>query len=62
MINAGITIAPGTDAGNIGTQHAGSYFTELQKMKDAGMSIQQILRLPPLTAQKCWEKKTGLAV
>lgn len=39
----GITIATGTDAGNIGTQHASSYFEELRLMKEAGMDETEIL-------------------
>lgn len=43
LCKAGVTIATGTDAGNIGTQHASSYFEELQEMKDAGMSMWELL-------------------
>ena len=41
--DAGITIAAGTDAGNIGTQHASSYFNELKAMQDAGLSTWDLL-------------------
>ena len=41
--DAGIIIAAGTDAGNIGTQHASSYFTELKAMEDAGLSTWDLL-------------------
>ncbi len=40
---AGVTIATGTDAGNIGTQHGGSYFNELQAMKKAGINMWDLL-------------------
>ncbi|MEO8583481.1 MAG: amidohydrolase family protein [Flavitalea sp.] len=43
LIDAGVTIASGTDAGNIGTQHAGSYFNELKAMQGAGLSLWQIM-------------------
>lgn len=40
---AGVTIATGTDAGNIGTQHVGSYFNELRAMQKAGMNLWDLL-------------------
>lgn len=43
LADAGAFIATGTDAGNIGTLHASSYFEEVDQMKDAGMSNAQIL-------------------
>jgi hypothetical protein len=39
-----VIIATGTDAGNIGTLHASSYFEELQAMKESGLSNWQILQ------------------
>ena len=48
--DAGILIAAGTDAGNIGTQHASSFFTELLAMKKAGLSNQTILRSATINA------------
>ncbi len=44
MIDAGIRIAAGTDAGNIGTMHAASYIAELKAMKKAGISNWQVLQ------------------
>jgi imidazolonepropionase-like amidohydrolase len=44
LADAGVTIAAGTDAGNVGTLHASSYFEELQAMKAAGLSNWQILQ------------------
>lgn len=41
--DAGVTIATGTDAGNIGTLHASSMHQELLIMQDAGLSPEQIL-------------------
>jgi len=46
----GVTIATGTDAGNIGTLHASSYFDELQAMRDAGMNLPDLLRASTLNA------------
>ncbi len=40
---AGVTIAAGTDAGNIGTLHGPSLFREFELMRDAGLSPRQIL-------------------
>lgn len=43
MSDAGVTIAAGTDAGNIGTQHASSFFSELMAMQKSGMGNWQII-------------------
>src|ERR1700726_1094048 len=42
--DAGVTIAAGTDAGNIGTIHGPALFREFQLMKEAGLTPMQILR------------------
>ncbi|MES2429336.1 MAG: amidohydrolase family protein [Bacteroidota bacterium] len=42
--HAGINISAGTDAGNIGTQHGASFYTEMLAMKQAGMNNAEILR------------------
>jgi len=42
--NAGITIAMGTDAGNIGTVHGPSVFREMAMMQEAGMTPLEVLR------------------
>jgi len=52
LVNAGITIATGTDAGNIGTQHAGSYFEELKAMQAAGMNTWQLLEASTINGAK----------
>ncbi|MBL7742055.1 MAG: amidohydrolase family protein [Chitinophagaceae bacterium] len=41
---AGINIASGTDAGNIGTMHATSFLQELEAMQKAGLSNAEILK------------------
>jgi imidazolonepropionase-like amidohydrolase len=40
---AGVAIAAGTDAGNIGTLHGPSIFRELRLMADAGLTPAQVL-------------------
>lgn len=44
LTKAGVNIATGTDAGNIGTQHASSYIQELQAMQNAGLTTAEILK------------------
>jgi hypothetical protein len=50
VLKAGINIAAGTDAGNIGTQHASSFMQELLLMQHAGMSNADILRAATINA------------
>jgi imidazolonepropionase-like amidohydrolase len=50
--DAGITIAAGTDAGNIGTIHGPAIFREFQLMKEAGLTPLQILRCTTSNAAK----------
>lgn len=57
MIDAGVIIATGTDAGNIGTQHTGSYFTELKAMKDAGLDNWQLLQASTVNGAKAMGKQ-----
>jgi imidazolonepropionase-like amidohydrolase len=42
--DAGITVAMGTDAGNIGTLHGPSVFRELELMSQAGLTPQEVLQ------------------
>lgn len=44
LADAGVLLVTGTDAGNIGTQHATSYQNELEAMQRAGLSTWQMLR------------------
>lgn len=44
LIDGGVMIATGTDAGNIGTQHITSYFEELYTMQKAGLTSWQLLQ------------------
>ncbi|RYY65717.1 MAG: amidohydrolase, partial [Chitinophagaceae bacterium] len=61
LSDAGVRIAAGTDAGNIGTLHGGSYLPELLKMKDAGMSNWQVLQSATINPSYILnkEKETG---
>lgn len=55
--DAGITIATGTDAGNIGTLHASSMQQELMIMKEAGLTPSQILVNSTLNGAKLMGKE-----
>ncbi|MEO1711877.1 MAG: amidohydrolase family protein [Bacteroidota bacterium] len=50
--DAGAIIATGTDAGNIGTQHASSYLDEMLAMQEAGMSNLDVLRASTVNGAK----------
>jgi len=43
LAEAGVTIAAGTDAGNIGTLHGPSVFRELRLMAEAGLTPREVL-------------------
>ncbi len=57
MADAGITIASGTDAGNIGTLHATSYFGELKAMQQSGISNWQIIQASTINGAKAIGKE-----
>lgn len=50
LFAAGVNIATGTDAGNIGTFHASSYLQELETMKEAGLTNAEILKASTINA------------
>jgi hypothetical protein len=52
MADAGVVIATGTDAGNIGTQHVSSYFDELRAMQHAGMDTWSLLQASTINGAK----------
>jgi imidazolonepropionase-like amidohydrolase len=54
---AGITVVAGTDAGNIGTQHAASFHNELMAMKQAGLSNWEIILSATINAAKGFGKE-----
>ena len=55
-----IVISTGTDAGNIGTLHGSSYFTEIDLMKKAGLSNAQILKASTINGAKVLGKEQEL--
>ena len=57
--DAGIPIATGTDAGNIGTIHGPSIFREFQLMREAGLTPLQILQCTTATAARTFGGQTG---
>ncbi len=58
LVDAGVLIATGTDAGNIGTLHASSYRAELQAMQKSGMSNWQILEASTFNGAKVLGKES----
>jgi imidazolonepropionase-like amidohydrolase len=57
--DAGVTIAAGTDAGNIGTIHGPALFREFQLMSEAGLTPMQILQCATANAAKLFGGDTG---
>ncbi|WP_188316249.1 amidohydrolase family protein [Chitinophaga agrisoli] len=60
LVDAGIPVATGTDAGNIGTLHASSYFKELRAMQHAGMNNWQLLTASTINGAKAAGKEKDL--
>jgi imidazolonepropionase-like amidohydrolase len=60
--DAGVTIAAGTDAGNIGTIHGPALFREFQLMKEAGLTPMQILQCATANAAKLFGGDTGARI
>jgi imidazolonepropionase-like amidohydrolase len=57
--DAGVTIAAGTDAGNIGTIHGPALFREFELMKEAGLTPMQILQCATANAAKLFGGDIG---
>ena len=57
LSEAGVIIATGTDAGNIGTQHVSSYFDELKAMQESGMDLWQLLQASTINGAKAVGKE-----
>ena len=57
--DAGVTIAAGTDAGNIGTIHGPALFREFQLMKQAGLTNMQILQCATANAAQLFGGEAG---
>jgi imidazolonepropionase-like amidohydrolase len=56
--DAGVKIAAGTDAGNIGTLHGPSIFREFELMAEAGLTPMQILTAATVNASKVFAKNS----
>jgi hypothetical protein len=52
LIDGGVVIATGTDAGNIGTQHVSSYYDELKAMQSSGMDTWSLLKASTINGAK----------
>ncbi|MBT2620514.1 amidohydrolase family protein [Chryseobacterium sp. ISL-6] len=57
LSDGGVTIAAGTDAGNIATQHASSFIMELKAMKESGMNNWQVLESATISPAKIFNKE-----
>lgn len=57
LSDAGMIIATGTDAGNIGTLHASSYLSEVLAMLNSGMSHWEILEASTINGAKVLRKE-----
>jgi imidazolonepropionase-like amidohydrolase len=57
LLDGGVIIATGTDAGNIGTQHASSYFDELEAMRQTGFDLWQLLQASTINGAKALGKE-----
>jgi imidazolonepropionase-like amidohydrolase len=57
--DAGVTIAAGTDAGNIGTIHGPALFLEYQLMKEDVLTPMQILQCATANGAKLFGGETG---
>ena len=62
LASAGVTIVTGTDAGNIGTLHATSYFTELKLMQQSGMNNWQIIQASTINGAKILNKQNDFGI
>lgn len=57
LVDGGVVIATGTDAGNVGTMHASSYFEELLAMQKAGLSNWQIVQASTIHGARAMGKE-----
>lgn len=60
LVRSGINVATGTDAGNIGTHHASSYYDELRAMTEAGLTNADVLRASTINAASSIGKQNEL--
>ena len=57
LVDGGVIIATGTDAGNIGTQHVSSYFEELAAMQQSGMNMWQLIQASTINGARAVGKE-----
>jgi imidazolonepropionase-like amidohydrolase len=57
LSDGGVTIATGTDAGNIGTQHVSSYYNELAAMQQSGMNTWALLQASTINGARAVAKE-----
>ena len=62
LSDAGVTIAAGTDAGNIGTVHGPSIFRELRLMADAGLTPREVLASATVGGARVMGREKDLGV
>jgi hypothetical protein len=60
LSDAGVTIVAGTDAGNIGTQHASSYIGELKAMRASGLTNWQVLQAATINPAKIFDAENKI--
>src|SRR6266566_5190203 len=60
VLNAGIPVVMGTDAGNIGTLHGPSVFREMEIMTQAGLTPLQVLRSATSNGAKAMGMERGI--
>lgn len=60
MADGGVTIVAGTDAGNVGTQHATSFYDELLAMKQSGLSNWKIIQSATINPAKLLNTQDSL--
>ncbi len=60
LIDHNITVATGTDAGNIGTMHGSSYYDEIYQMHQAGLTNLQILKASTINGAKVLAKDNAI--
>jgi imidazolonepropionase-like amidohydrolase len=57
LLDGSVTLAVGTDAGNIGTQHVSSYWDELKAMQQSGLNLWQLLQAATVNGAKAVGKE-----
>ena len=60
--DAGIPVAMGTDAGNIGTLHGPSVFREMALMQEAGLTPIEVLRSATVNGAKAARREMDIGV